>query len=194
MVQRPEHHQWSSYAAYIGLRSPETFLHVEHVLQMVGGRDRYSAFVNRAPVVDSAIGPHMLDLPSWSILGTEAFQVVARERSQEWAAGRLDERWWLDIAEIEITVCRVLEVSPASLVGASRGRRNLARMIVLDHARNRTALPVHDLANRYGLARASGVAMAIQRLHGWRRTDASVDRLYRQVRAELRAIQFRRAA
>lgn len=148
---------WSSYAAFLGHRHPPRWLHRSTLLDLVGDSMRYRAFVES----DSTSTP------------------TDRDDQNE-------ERRSTTIAGIEAAVAAVVDDEARRLAG-NRGRRSLARNLVLLLAIEDSCVPPRDLARHFGLAAATSVWSAVDRTRSRASSDPTLAQLLRDCRAELSA-------
>jgi putative transposase len=184
-VARPEQYRWSSYRDYQNPKEAPSWLAWETVLGTIGkdvarSRREYIRFV------ESGIERGKVDSPLAAVmggvlLGSESWVERMRPRIQAGPPqAQADDpaRRVLalrpTLAQVEEAVCAACGAEPDQL-SALRRRGNEARMAAVYLARECAALPVTQLARRFGPVSAS----AISRLRQWNRLFGSLERRLR---------------
>lgn len=179
IVGRPADYRWSSYASYLGMRRPPSFLHLGLVLGMYGN-DREllrisTERVRRNDRVDVVLGAR--NPPP--IVGSKAF--VERMMVDVTASATTESSrrkvvadgppWSLD--DITEAVCDAACLDRIQLVRSTQGRSNPARSAAIYVAHRLGGHRLGDVAAAFGCGSPSSVSMASQRFHCRVQTDSS---------------------
>ena len=193
-VQRPEQYQWSSYRDYLNPTGAPRWLDWATVLGEIG-TDVVPSLRAYIQFVESGLGRDPIDSPLASVVGGVLLgnpNWVDRMKARIEGGppqGDVPARRLLAVhptlREVEEAVCAACQAEPADL-SAVRRRGNDARMAAVYLARECAALPVTQLAHRFGAVSASAISKLLRqaalRRHEDRQWDQLLGRLERQFR------------
>lgn len=187
MVDRLEKYRWSSYPDYVGRRKPTPWLYRDMVYSMLGGKaGRYRSFVEQG--TDEGLQRFYGGKYLSPILGRDDFkQTVLEQHGQD--SPEVPERKRLreppSLDRIIQTVVMVVGCDRQRVYESVRGRRNVARMLVVHFAGTSGQLKHREIAEALGMARYSAVASSLRRLKRLRESDRRVLQLQASISDQL---------
>lgn len=173
MVERLEDYRWSSYPSYVGRRKSPPWLHRDMVYSLLGGKaGRYRSFVEQG--VDEGVRRFYGGKYLSPILGDDTFRQAVLERygkddPEVPEHKRLHRPAALD--EIIDSVTTVVGCDRERVYESIRGRRNVARMLVVHFATSKGRLTQRQIAEALGMRHYSAVASSLRRLRQLLKSD-----------------------
>lgn len=168
VVETAADYPWSSYPAYLGRSTPATCLTVGTVLQMHGSRRGLQRRTERHPGADSLLGDFRQERRP-PVLGSKAFRLAALDAAETSPATTASARRCVSaephppLTAIRDIVASTWDVDPAALCVNRRGSKNTPRSVAV-HLACEAGLPLHDIADFFGLSSNNAVSTTNTRL------------------------------
>ncbi len=184
LVKRPEAYHWSSYAAFLGLRTADTYLHTGLLLSQIGGRDRSNRDLFRKFTMDgfdNSFDP-LARVQGGVVIGGEQFLKWLKKekvpRGQDGAVAKLRE-----LQKPPSEVKEALERRVNTVVNDPK----LQRKLLLYGLKRSTTLSLKEISELVGARSPFAVAQVIRRLTLERREDRSLDKLMTRLENDFRS-------
>lgn len=177
MVEKAEYYKWSSYQAYLGLRTPPEWLKMDLIKENFSneGMNSYQAFVDHNTEMDLEQFYQKKPLPP--ILGTPEFikQVKSKVnvRGDKYDVPQLCYlRNKYDLQSILDVVIKVTGVTRVKIFTATRGRRNDERLIFMYIARQSCGYTLNEIRDFLGMKCRTTITMAVKRMKIFQKEDS----------------------
>lgn len=187
MVERLEDYRWSSYPSYVGRRKPPPWLHRDMVYSLLGGKaGRYRSFVEQG--LDEGVRRFYGGKYLSPILGDDTFKQAVLERYGK-DDPEVPERKRLHrpapLDEIIDSVKMVVGCDRERVYESIRGRRNVARMLVVHFATSKGRLTQRQIAEALGMRHYSAVASSLRRLRQLLKSDRRLRGLLTRIERQM---------
>jgi len=185
LAEEPEGYRWSSYAAYLGIRRPDTYLHTAFLLSRFEGDINRKRKLFRQFTMDSAGDEYnpFMTAQGGVVEGGEKFskwvkkEKVPRERDSEISR----------LAELQKPAKAVLEAMQERVSLLTKDTR-LGRKLVLYGLRHSTTLTLGEICSLTGAKSPIAVSQTVRRLNMVRRADSRLDGTMKQLESQCRHI------